>query len=74
VTVVEVVGATGMVVADCSVVVVLLILSGSPQLANKAVPPMSPTPISNLKPNFMSVMETSVWNAFRRKFSRGRPA
>jgi len=44
VTVVEVVGATGMVVADCSVVVVLLILSGSPQLANKAVPPMSPTP------------------------------
>jgi hypothetical protein len=65
VVVVEVIGATGTVVDDCSVVVVLVKLSEPPQLANKPVPLMSAAPIRNLRPDFMSVMGgTPLWVLF----------
>jgi hypothetical protein len=57
VVVVVEVGATGIVLVDCSVVVVLVDLSELPQPANVTVPATSAMPISSLRPDFMSVME-----------------
>jgi hypothetical protein len=65
VVVVDVVGAIGIVVVDCSVVVVLVTFSGPPQPATKAMPVASAMPIRNLRPNFVSVMGNSVLKAFQ---------
>jgi hypothetical protein len=63
VVVVEVTGATGTEVVDCSVVVVLVALSEPPQPASKAVPAKSATARINREPDFVSVMGNSVLDA-----------
>jgi hypothetical protein len=63
VVVVEVTGATGTEVVDCSVVVVLVALSEPPQPASKVVPAKSATARINREPDFVSVMGNSVLDA-----------
>lgn len=64
VVVVDVVGAIGIRVVDCSVVVVLVTLFESAQPATKAVLATSATPTKNLRLEIMSVMDDSVLEVF----------
>jgi hypothetical protein len=66
VVVVEVTGATGTEVVDCSVVVVLDSLSERPQPASNAVPETSATARRNREADFVSVMGNSVLDACRK--------
>ncbi len=60
VVVVVEVGATGAVLEDCSVVVVLLDLSEPPQPASETVPAIRTMLVSKRRPDFLSVMETPL--------------
>jgi hypothetical protein len=48
----EVAGDIGVVLVDCSVVVVLVTLSSEPQAASDSVLAMSAKPTTNKRPNF----------------------
>ena len=67
VVVVDIGGATGTAVVDCSVVVVLDSLSEPPQPASNAVPAKSATARINREPDFVSVMGNSVLDDACRK-------
>jgi hypothetical protein len=59
-------GAIGTVLVDCSVVVVRVTLSGLLQLATKAVPATSATPIMSPRPDFVLLMGNSMSGRGRR--------
>jgi hypothetical protein len=65
VVVVDVVGATGCVLDDCSVVLVVFVTLLSLQPASKTVPEASAKQIRNLRPDFLSIMRNSLLVAFR---------